>query len=373
MSFFWFVFPLFVVIFAYLGDETKTKNKLVSQLSRIFLLFTISIVLATCGSVYTDHEAYKNFYYWFTKTEGVDVSNIGEFFFSKTEASVSPLENGFAYLVWLIGKLNLTHIGFFFIIGAITNIFIIKSLYRFQYPVLVFLLYIMSVHFQQELNLIRQMLAVALVFYSLRYIEKCEWRKFLLLIIISFMFHQTSVIALPFLSLCFVKNSRNLWKIAKPVLMCLFVFSILVALRKLVFDLSSITMYFDIYEGYMDNEDRIGVGEQKIKPLYNLIVLLTLLRYKQENGKLIYIVFMVIGCVLNNLSIQAPNLSRIALYFTFAYIPMVPYLLGNCHLLKNRKVSSLCLYLYAAFYVSLLIKFILYGNHILGSKIENLF
>lgn len=373
MSFFWFIFPLLVFFFAYFGDESKTKNQEVSKYSRVLLWLTLSTVLATCGSVYTDHATYHDFYYYFSKTRGIEFSNVGELFLVKNPGLDSPVENGFAFLVWIIGKLGFSHIGFFFIIGGITNLFIIKAFYRFRYPAIVFLLYILSVHYQQEFNLIRQMMVVAVAFYSLKYIEESNWKKYLLFLIVAFLFHQTSIILLTFLPLCFVKDYSKFWKTAKIVLSVLFAFSVLVALRKIPFDLTWITMYFDLYAGYVSNEDQIGVGDQSINLLYNFIVLLTLLLYKKENSRLIYVIFMILGCIISNVAVQTPNLNRIALYFSIAYVPLVPSLLGDGYLFKKKSTSKLSLGLYVLFSCSVILKFIFVGNNIIGSKIENIF
>ena len=372
MSFFWFVFPLFVVLFAYFGDEAKTRNKRVSLCSRVLLLLLLSGVLATCGSVFTDNKLYADFYYYFSKTKGVESSSIAEFFLEKTEGIESPVENGFALLMWVIGKLHFSHIGFFFIIGAITNYFIIKAFYRFRYPTIIFLTYILSVQFQQEFNLVRQMMAVAILFYSLKLLEEHDWKKYLLTTVIAFTIHQSAIIALLFIPLFFVKNYDKVWKVLRIVFSVLLGFSLLVALKMIPFDISSLTLLLDMYEGYLSNDDSIGAGVISINYLYNFVVILTLCLYKANDGKLIYILYMVLGCIINNLSIQTPNLNRLALFFSIAYLALTPMLLGN-RLFEKKIVSNVALTMFTAFNIIIIIYFIVSCNNLIGTKIDSIF
>lgn len=373
MSLFWFIFPFVVVFFAYFGDERVTRNKVASLWSRVFLLLTLSVVLATCGGVYTDHETYSDFYYYFSKTKGVEFTTFRDFFLIKTEGLVSPVENGFAFLLWSIGQLNFSHVGFFFIIGGITNYFIIKAFYRFKYPTIIFLLYIISVQYQQEFNLVRQMMAVSMIFYALRYVEENNWKKYLLYAIVAFTIHQSSIVSILFLPFCFTRERERIWKVARIILGVVFTFSFLVAIRFIPFNLTFITVYFDLYAGYVTNEDTIGVGDQSMNLLYNLIVILTIIQYRKGDQKYLYIIFMIIGCIISNIAVQTPNLNRIALYFSIAYLPLVPCLLKDGYLFKKQNLSEMTYTLFIIYNCAVIAKFILTGNNIIGSKMESIF
>ena len=361
MSYFWLFFSSFVILFAFLGDDSITKNRIISRFSRIGLLISLSIVLSLCGSPYVDHESYRDFFYHIEKLD-FGGKNFIDFFIGKSEGSLSPIENGFYLLTTLIYKVGFSHIGYFFALGFITNYFVIKVYYKFKYPVIAFLLYLTSNYFFQEFNLVRQMLAVSILIYSISFIEEKRWKQYVLFLLIAFLIHQSAVIGFLFLPFCFIDNVGSVWKLVKWALMPLYLMSLLVALKIVSLDLS-IFVLMDLYEGYLTNEAAAGIEKVNINWIYNFLIVLCLFFYKGEPSKYIYALFFI----------SAHNLGRIALNFAFLYPAFAPDMLGSRSLFRNRMVNLSFLALLTAYHARILIVTIITGNHLVGTKVEDLF
>lgn len=371
MSLFWILFSFFVILFSYFGDESRTNNRKLSRLSKLLLLVTLSVVLSICGSPYVDHDGYRSLFYYIEKLD-FGGKSIEDLFIGKSEGTISPIENGFYLLTSLIYKIGFSHVGYFFILGFITNYFIIKVFYRFKYPVISFLLYLTSNYFYQEFNLVRQMLAVSIILYSISFIENKQWKHYVFYLTIAFLIHQSAVLAIIFLPFCFIDNLGRVWNQIKWVLIPLYFISFLVALKIVNPDFSVLVMGLDFYEGYITNEDGAGIDKVNVNWIYNFLIVLCFLSYKGEQNKYVYTLFFIIGCIILNISVAAHNFGRIALFFGIIYPAFAPDMLGSRNLFKQKILSTLLLVLLTAYHARMLLGIILTGNHLVGTKIESL-
>ncbi len=369
---FWLLFASCSIFFAFFGKIELVKNPVVAKISRVCLVATLSVVLATCGSVFTDHDYYVSAFIKISRIETLPIDGPFDFFFNKYEGTASPLEKGFVLLYRLISNLGFSEIGFFFIIGFITNLLVISTFYRFKYPVIAVIVYITSTYFAQEFNLVRQCLAISIIFYALKYLEEKRWKKYLLFVLVAFTIHQSSLLGLLLLPFCFINDSPKALSYIKLVFLPFYLFSLLVATKRIDFDLSLIGGAIGVYEGYLGNDDNVGVGERSVDIVFNFMAVVCFLFYKRNHGKYIYAMCLFLGAILTNLTTQTPNLLRLALYFSFAYCVFVPHMLGNLSILKNKMVGFFSLALLTTYHILLIVNWMVNGTNIIGTKIDSL-
>lgn len=367
---FWFVYFILTILFAHFGKYQVAKNRIVVFCSRICLITTFSIVLALFGIVGTDHRAYTEFYYHINNFN-LHFNSVGEFLLEKGEGIISPTENGYILLMKLTLILNLNHVGFFFVGAFITNFFVVNTFYKFRYPVLSFMTYIVSTYFFQEMNLVRQMMAVCIFVGAIDCIEKHKWKRYLIFLLFAFSIHQSSIIGIIFLPFCFVQDIANIWKYIKWTIAPFYILSLLIALNVITFDLSLFSLILSAYD-YQDYalKDSISGEVPSIDILYNCIIILILLFYKGEKGKYMYVISYIIGGVIFNFSPQAPYLMRLSLYFSFISIPLVTHLLGGGDLIKSKWISHSVLSVFYLYYSLVMIKASLLGLKSYGEKMD---
>lgn len=108
-------------------------------------------------------------------------------------------EPGFTLLNYFIAQL--THNSQFLILicAFITNLSIIVFLFRYSNNFLFSLfLYITGGTFFSSMNIMRQYLAIAIILFGFQYILNKDLKKFMIFVLIAFLFHKSAIIALFF-------------------------------------------------------------------------------------------------------------------------------------------------------------------------------
>lgn len=368
---FWLILSLLSILFAYYGKEGVIQNQYATQISRLCLILTLAIVIALCGSSFVDHNNYKLSYYQINNLRHFLPNNLSDFLFTKTSAG----EFGFVVLEKIIWHLGFNHIGYFLIIGIITNYLIINTYFKFKYPVIAIIIYLTSVWYAQQFNLVRQMLAVAILFYSLDYVEKKKWKEYIFLSMLAISMHRTAIVCLLFTPFFFLSYDSPKIKYVKVILSFIYVYSLLIALNIITLDISPFQVFNAfMYEGYVSNDDGIGAGIISINYLYNFFVFLSFILFKWDK-RYIYVICLIIGCILNNLSIEMPNLRRMALYFSIVYPCLVPEMISQIDILKLKsyRLPNIPVTILAVYHGAVIFKTIFLEHNIIGSKIESFY
>lgn len=368
---FWLILSLLSILFAYYGKEGVIQNQYATQISRLCLILTLAIVIALCGSGFVDHNNYKLSYYQINSLTDFLPNSLLDILFTKTSAG----EFGFVVLEKIIWLLEFNHIGFFLIIGFITNFLIVNTFFKFKYPVIAIVIYLTSVWYAQQFNLVRQMLAVAILFYALDYVEKKKWKEYILFGILAISMHRTAIVCLLFTPFFFLSYDSPKIKYVKVILSFIYVYSLLIALNIITLDISWFQVFRAfMYEGYVSNDDRIGAGVISINYLYNFFVFLCFVLLKWDK-RYLYVICLIIGCILNNLSIQMPNLNRMALYFSIVYPCLIPEIISQIDVLKFKtyRLPNIPVTILTIYHGAVIIKTIFLEHNIIGSKIESFY
>lgn len=181
---------LSVLFLAYIADRREDR----------FCLFLCAFILSLfCGvrSVETGVDT-NNYYIFMSYIRGAGISYGSDIGFSV-----------FAYV--LMGFLKNPYHPLV-IFAFITNYLIVYRIWDFRKEAsftLMMLLYV-AIYFPYTLNIVRQFLAIAIVFWGTRYIEREEYVKYIVLNILASTMHSSALICFIFL---FLNSARNKYKV----------------------------------------------------------------------------------------------------------------------------------------------------------------
>lgn len=114
-----------------------------------------------------------------------------------------------------------------FVFAFITNFLIVYRLWDFREEAsftLMLLIY-MSIHYPYTFNIVRQFLAISIIFWGTRYIERGEYAKYIILNTLASTIHTSSLLCFCFLFVTFCYNTeKKKYKILGFVAALLFIF-----------------------------------------------------------------------------------------------------------------------------------------------------
>lgn len=240
------------------------------------------------------------------------------------------------------------------ILFIVSSIFIYFSVGRFiwkysSYPLLSVILFLSYGFYSFTFTAIRQGIALAILLFSFDYILKGQFWKFLLLIIISTMFHSTAAL---FIIAYFARY-------LKPSLKTFLIFAICAIIGLWIF--SSLLDYafrlFPVYRAYI-NKSYVGDAGLANVLYITLSSIILIFSYKSITSsgptqKLITVndtsmIMLLFAVVFYILSLKANILDRVALYFNFYSIILLPNALKN---ISPYKRVPVVLFIILFFYV----------------------
>lgn len=240
--------------------------------------------------------------------------------------------------------------GFFFISSLIIHLFLISGIDYFKKTISMSLaLFIYYFYlFSFGLNGISQMLAMSIIFFSLRYIQEHKFIKFLIFVIIATLLHRSAIVCLVF----YIVNIKN-QKAFKGVLTNLVYYSAILlspVLLLVVIRIFSGSGLFASYEGFVvANDLNMSFGFL----LYILPILIPMIVFKKQMVNRDYKNNQIFDLILMNIPFQYVGYyidwgSRMAYYTNFAYIIGVPLLVKS---LKNRNNKILIFAYYIIYFI----------------------
>ena len=291
---------LFVIFFAYLAEKGHTKSEKGICLSVIIFILTF---VAGCRGV----------------TVGVDTKSYIQIFeyLQKDMIGWAYGEVGFKYFSYIFLKITNSHTALFLCFAFVTNLFIIlrfwdfKKISSFSWMVAC---YYVSFYFM-TMNIMRHFLAIAIIFYATRYIERKKYFKFICFVAVASLFHTSALIGLAFVAFdvfqwrYLSRKQRNFMWVASLSLPLVLVGAILVVIR---------------YKHYFDTMGSVNIGLMLFVKLAVFFFSL-LLFYKKDNsfdGEISEVyrvrcikVYYLIGILLTGLGYLFSYMDRIGLPF----------------------------------------------------------
>lgn len=208
--------------------------------------------------------------------------------------------------------------------------------------ILLFLLYSAS------LNIVRQSLSIAIVFYSIKYVIKRDIKRFIVLILIATGIHSSAFIAILFYFLYSKKSSRK-----EKIIKLLIVFSPLI-----IFTGLTVLSHFIIFERYFESYDTSNNDISASYVLKMPVLILLLLSYRRlkriDISSLFYYIYVMEWTLLFTASIFKWAF-RLSYYSYMGQIILLAMAskkgMQNAWFYKFASVLWFLLYFYVLFYI----------------------
>lgn len=368
---FWLFFSLLVLLFAYFGEKSNTVRT--QALFRVLLVIVLSYVTGFGGLVGQDHDNYAMFYHQYSSLASLKSYSFLQSFIGRGQQELLWT------LMMIVGNLlGLGEAGFFFIVSVITNALFVYVFYKYPKPIFSVFLFIVSTHYFQEVNLVRQMLAIAVSLFGVYNLEKGRIKKFLIYIVCASLIHLSAILFLLFLLIpLFAKDRQNIsarsQRLLSIAMIAAWAFSLFVMVTggslPWLNQFLGVALEDTSYEMYTEKAD-VGM-EGQIHYVYNIFVLLSFFVNKREH---IYLwIMFVLGGVLNNFSLGIPNITRLAYNFTIAFFIIVPYTCDKNNYSKKTGPFIEVLMIFTILYYTreLVFNHILNPHELLGTKMYN--
>ncbi len=207
------------------------------------------------------------------------------FRYSMSDEPYGYEEGGFYFLSSIIRTFTSDYTIYFLIIGAITFVFIYKSLRVYcLYPLIGLCAYICHFFLGRNMMQIRAALAIAIIVYALRYVADRNFKKYFIYVVIGFLLHHSIILALPFYWFNKIPFSRKTICLAiVGAFVVAAVFSPLITNKVAVF-----TVAYDVATSYTAESSPYTAGKGLANPMiyYQVFILLV---YTFLERKLAYV------------------------------------------------------------------------------------
>lgn len=321
-------------------DLSKIKNSICRFLLKILCAFIVASPLIAIATLRfetgTDYEIYERFYQ-LNEENGIN-------YFIRSDGTISEL------LFWIILECSRVVFqdvhGFFFLASTITLLLVFFALDRYKNKLNICLAYFvfLLVLFPTSLNIVRQMIAVAVVMYGLHFIEKNKRMFFIISVLIASLFHASAIFCLSFLA--FFDYPKVLNTKTKRMVM----WGVIILLPFLIMplmDIASQVPFFAKYFSAYDIEfgERWGLVIKKI-PLLILSAIYYKKIKKDNDRNASYTQMLFAQTSLYFVSFFTQWGFRLAYYLDFAQIILIPIIVRSerDHRKKALLIFGLILY-----------------------------
>ncbi|TWP25327.1 EpsG family protein [TM7 phylum sp. oral taxon 349] len=296
---------VFCLSSALFGYGVYRKNKVMKWAGIIPPLLLASLRYG----VGTDYGTYESLFNQFSRGSLAD--------YLQDSSSAEP---GFYILVQISNFLTGDSVPMFAIAAALSLIFFHLGLnrYNIKHPALVYFLYLM-VLFPMTLNLVRQGIAVSIVFYALSFFIERDFKKYLVFMIIAGLFHISAFILLPVYLLNRLTKTKykNVYLTFLPKLVtvagCILIF---------IPFFSSLVMQMPAFSKYGMYTVNAGEGTNYTLLLQIVILIsgtILIRRLINDSNRKLYtaiIIFATLEVVFGTIGYSSTFIKRIGLYFS---------------------------------------------------------
>ena len=321
----------------------------------IFSLLLFSIISGIRWNVGSDYLSYLNEY--------LSIANNPDFSHN--------VEYGFKLLTFIFSSLNI-HFSFYFGLLALVQLFFVYYSFKNDRYILVFLglLLIFGGQYHLWMNGIRQSIAACIFVFSIQFIVKRSFYRYLLTILLATSFHKSALLLIIFY---FVPN--KLYFKQRIFTISLLAFSIFAGLyssvwiQKIIsFDSLISLLGYDNYSirlDYFINEMRVEIGFGPRRIISNLIIILQILNFSnvynstKDNRFLIFYNLSILGAIYFNIFANAGYIFLRPSYYFLIFTPIVSaYILNYFYSIRDKKNYLLFLFLFILSTSSLVISII---------------
>ncbi|KAA9167899.1 EpsG family protein [Enterococcus faecium] len=309
------------------------------NISKMILVFSILIpsLFATFRMVGTDTPVY------YSKFNSLNSKSLSDIFF--TEGFKEAGNSLFIYIGNLVDSFNV----YLFLYSFFTLFFIglaLKSLIREDLMGISFFLYL-CIFYPASLNTMRQSLAVAIVFFSYKFILSKSFFQFFLWVVIAMQFHISSIVVLPVYWLINKEKKVN-WS----VFLSAFVIIIAAILNfQQIFYWISLIFNNERYIYYADYTESMN---NRLFFLNLVIFIFLIVVYRitetKDNNTNYYFILLLVGLTMGITGFISPFIKRISIFFDIVQILLIPKIAILASSKNNKYLMLFFVYLFGVTY-----------------------
>ncbi len=272
---------------------------------------------------------------------------------------INTTDIGYLFINYIVSRFTTNVNVFLFIIQLICNSLVIITLYKYRErcPFWLSLLTYLSIFYCRTFNILRQSIALSILFYSIKYLYKNKNLKYLIAIIISSLFHYTAVFGVVILVLKRICESKSKYK----NLYLLLIFLITIVSVYFIKDVIAILYSIGLVNVKIYNYLFIFVNENDVNIFgidffVKIVFLVTIyFSYKKINEKEPLTQFLFFVTIMEFIIFQIKNMilysDRIALYFNYFILLLLPQASFNISTkAKERLIVNAVLSMILIFY-----------------------
>lgn len=322
------------------------KNRIVSKIGRILAISIPTFIAAFRYQVGTD---YSNYDYLFTYIR----NNSWE----KVLSNTIKWETGFKILVKVLTEIGDNRFVFgalaFLTLAVIT--YTLRTDYGYYGMVLSYFVYLFF-YFPAALNIVRQSLAVAIVFYSYKFIFENNKYKYFLFILLAASIHTSAIVALPVYYLWNHKKNK-----AISTRTALTVISISVCFVCMWRSILQIVLSFGWSFGRKFTyllENNNGMNRDIFVKLIMLAVFITAFKKlrKLDERNAFFVYLFALNCIVSFTGYQITFFKRIGMYFEITLLVLVGWLpriftKSSKIIVQSAVIAAFLIYFYLGSYL----------------------
>lgn len=248
-------------------------------------------------------------------------------------------ELGFYFFVKLLTFISSDHQIMFAFIGALYAYSISRFIYKYSKdPMVSFIMLIPMMYFAFSLTGLRQTVAISILLISIDYIIGRRLLKFLIMIFLAGLFHQSAFL---FILAYIIRNKKITFK---RILLYLAFMPIVFLLRPFIIRV----VQFFLYSSYSMDWSQSAGGWTTLFTYILIVITAAIFKNQLENQDINFSFFftmMYIGTLIQMFVPLQPNIFRVSMYYNIASIILIP------NILKTQKDRISKLIAYSIFFV----------------------
>lgn len=335
---------LLAIIFLYLAFKNKKNDVLIPiikkniSLSIIYLIISASVLaflaIFRSPSVGADYKTYIHLY------DAIRTNTL-------TAQELEWLSPGYRILNTIFAFFFGNNYWIFFsFITFLTLFFLYKAIWNeSKNPMLSLFMFLSFCLYYQFFNQFRQMLAIAIVLYSYKYLKNKNIIKYIFFILLATSFHKSALIMIPIYWISMIKINKKI--IIGYLFICVLAYFSIDVMRVILKD----TYYGQMYFG--SQYDIVGKSSTYLNLIFRVGLLVsTLLFFKKiENPKTNILYHMAFLCtIVQILTVRSYVFGRVTTYFFVFYILLIPYIIETIFYDNIKKIVIILVSLVLSLY-----------------------
>lgn len=305
---------MLIIAIGFWGNRKLPKEK---STKIIFLISSISIGFVMAFRGFSIGEDTNSYVKWF--------QIIGEYGWEKSFHSLPfKVEYGYIFLNLLLNfftdnaRILLIITGFAI---AFLHMFFLKE--NSKEYIISIILYFGIGFFSASMTPIRQFLAMGIILWTVPLLEKRKYGLVVLMGILSFLFHQSSMLYFVACIICWFILNKTKW-------IKFLVLAELISIPFLPYITAAFLKVFPKYTFYFEQGKIMGLG--KLRTVYIIIELIIIILYCrkkdiQNKKNTVFVFLLSISAYIGILNAYIPYIFRLGYYFDYTLLLMIPELI----------------------------------------------